>query len=92
MIHRFSRAIGAGILGVALATATFSDVSGQDDYNTGNNAPAATQPDRADDDGFDMGWIGLAGLLGLLGLMKRDRHHTHHDQGTAHTSAPRTGH
>jgi hypothetical protein len=27
-----------------------------------------------DDDGFNIGWLGLIGLLGLGGLMPRDRH------------------
>jgi hypothetical protein len=40
------------------------------------SAPATDSPTtdtRADDDeGFDLGWVGLAGLAGLLGLLRRD--------------------
>lgn len=39
------------------------------------NDPNATRTDMMndnDDDGMDMGWIGLLGLAGLLGLRKRD--------------------
>ena len=92
MVHRFSRSIGAGILGVAMAAATFSDASAQENYNTRNNTEVATRQDRADDDGFDMGWIGLAGLLGLMGLMKRNHDRVVHRDHDAQTTAPRTGH
>ena len=30
---------------------------------------------RDDDDGFDMGWLGLLGLAGLLGLKRKDNDH-----------------
>ncbi len=31
-----------------------------------------TQTDNAEDDGMDLGWIGLLGLAGLLGLRRRE--------------------
>jgi len=42
----------------------------------GSNATTA----RNDNDGFNLGWIGLAGLAGLVGLMPHDRRdRTDHD-------------
>lgn len=34
-------------------------------------------PVENDDDGMDLGWLGLLGLAGLLGLRRRDGHHHH---------------
>jgi MYXO-CTERM domain-containing protein len=42
---------------------------------TGTGAGDAAGYDRtADDDGPDLGWIGLVGLAGLLGLRRREAH------------------
>ncbi len=42
-------------------------------------AIAATAGDMTsesrDDDGFDLGWLGLLGLAGLLGLKRKDDDH-----------------
>lgn len=40
---------------------------------------ARTTTTRDNNDGFNLGWIGLAGLAGLVGLMPRDRG-VRHDQ------------
>lgn len=51
---------------------TISSSFAQD--TTRDEVGARTTTTRADNDGFDLGWIGLAGLVGLVGLMPRDRH------------------
>jgi MYXO-CTERM domain-containing protein len=53
---------------LAIAQATAMDSS----------ATATSRTTDRDDDGFDMGWLGLLGLAGLLGLRRRDNvvHHT----------------
>ena len=39
-----------------------------------------------DNDGFDMGWLGLLGLIGLAGLMRRDTRR--HDDFAPTTTTP----
>lgn len=39
---------------------------------------------QREDDGFDMGWLGLLGLAGLLGLKRKDNHIT-----PTNTTSPR---
>lgn len=56
------------ITAVALALVASSPVLAQE---------TATEPvEVADDDGFDMGWLGLFGLIGLAGLRGRRDHTT----------------
>jgi hypothetical protein len=74
-----SRYLSAAFMALALCP---QSAIGQevDDTNAATppavSAPATDSPTtdtRADDDeGFEMGWIGLAGLAGLLGLLRRD--------------------
>lgn len=52
-------------------TMTVDSSSAQD--NTLDDAGRTTTALQNDNDGFDLGWIGLAGLLGLAGLMPRDQ-------------------
>jgi MYXO-CTERM domain-containing protein len=57
-----------GSAGLALAQST----------TTNTNAPTTSSArndtgNRADDRGFDWGWLGLLGLAGLAGLMRKDR-------------------
>src|SRR5688500_5959978 len=63
----FLKGVAAGFVAIALfaTPAVAQDVGGAE--NGGTTSGGATT--RAEDDGFDPGWIGLAGLLGLLGLM-----------------------
>ena len=59
------------------------DNASQITTSTADNNPARTNA-STEDDGPDLGWIGLAGLLGLAGLMRKDRHdrHDHVDRPT----------
>lgn len=63
-----SAGLAASLLAVSAMMPT--TVSAQ----TPTTDPAVTQTvnDDRDDDGMDMGWIGLLGLAGLLGLRRRD--------------------
>ena len=63
--------VGATAIGVA--TTTPQAARAQTD--TG----AAVRVDRDDDDGMDLGWIGLLGLAGLLGLRRRETTVVHRD-------------
>ncbi len=51
---------------------TISSSFAQD--STRDGVGARTTTTRDNNNGFDLGWIGLAGLAGLVGLMPRDRH------------------
>lgn len=56
-----------------LMTASFGSVMmAQAQPAPADNPPATTDVDRRDDDGMDLGWIGLLGLAGLLGLKRRE--------------------
>ena len=58
---------------------TFAPVFAQDTElrDDGARTTAAVEDE---DDGPDLGWLGLIGLVGLGGLMRRDRDvHTHRD-------------
>ena len=61
---------------------TVSSMNAQDNRNDGVGSNTATTT-RSDNDGFNLGWIGLAGLAGLIGLIPRDRtdrrNHTDHN-------------
>lgn len=58
---------------------TFAPVIAQDTQDRDVGARTTTV-ETDDDDGPDLGWLGLIGLLGLAGLMRRDRDvHTHRD-------------
>ena len=62
------------ILALAV-TAACSVAAAQDNAGTRDDVNRTTAT-RSDDDGFDMGWLGLIGLAGLAGLMPRkDRDH-----------------
>lgn len=57
----------------SLMTASFgSVVVAQVQPAPADNRPVTTDVDRRDDDGIDLGWLGLLGLAGLLGLRRRD--------------------
>lgn len=73
---RFGRGIKTALLTMSLlAPGDVSTVSAQE----AENRPSAAR----DDDGFDMGWLGLAGLIGLAGLAGRSRDRTRHTVTTA---------
>jgi MYXO-CTERM domain-containing protein len=42
---------------------------------------------RTDDDGPDLGWLGLIGLAGLLGLKRREPHRDVAGRPATHTTA-----
>ena len=67
MFKAFSSSVLAVTVGLTLAFSCAIGV-GQD---ATNDRPEPGNSSRADDDGFDYGWLGLAGLLGLLGLLPR---------------------
>lgn len=48
---------------------------------------AAAYNRTADDDGPDLGWLGLLGLAGLLGLRRREVHRDVSRPATTHTAA-----
>ena len=50
--------------------------------NAGDNR-SSVENRTADDDGFDLGWLGLIGLAGLLGLRRRDDAHGTLNRGPA---------
>ena len=55
-------------------------VQAQDTVGLDPRVPDPTlNTDRNANDGFDLGWIGLAGLLGLGGLMGRNHERVSHD-------------
>jgi hypothetical protein len=62
-------------------------LTAQDTGGTGSNAGAGTTSHtdtaRADNEGVDLGWIGLLGLLGLAGLMRKNRDDHSHSTSTA---------
>jgi len=68
----------AAVAALGMATPTIAQAQATTDPATG----AVVQTDDAtDDDGFDMGWLGLLGLAGLLGLRK-PAHTVHRDTTT----------
>jgi MYXO-CTERM domain-containing protein len=58
------------LLGLGLGVSAYAQESGTG--GTGGTAYGDTA--RTDDDGMDLGWIGLLGLGGLLGLRRREVH------------------
>lgn len=73
MTRNFSKAIGAGILGLSMAILPLTlPVKAQvtDSPRTDTAPRTTTQSDRND---FDWGWLGLIGLLGLAGLAGKKR-------------------
>lgn len=73
MTRNFSKAIGAGILGISMAVMplTLPAKAQVTDTPSTNTAPRTTTYD--DRDNFDWGWLGLIGLLGLAGLAGKKR-------------------
>jgi hypothetical protein len=66
------RLFGTAILSLSLlATAAVTPAIAQD-AGAGTQGGASTQTENNNDDGMDLGWIGLLGLAGLLGLRKRE--------------------
>jgi len=63
-------ALNTSIPNIAFAGGTTGGTGGE--MAGGDNAGTTTTMGDGQDDGFDMGWIGLLGLLGLLGLKGRD--------------------
>jgi hypothetical protein len=58
------------LLAVALLAGTATCALAQSTDTTAGQTTAAVDHD---DDGFDLGWIGLLGLLGLAGLRRREQ-------------------
>jgi hypothetical protein len=60
----------AALLAVVLSV---PNAFGQDVATSNRGGATTGDSARADDEGFDLGWIGLAGLAGLAGLLRRDQ-------------------
>jgi MYXO-CTERM domain-containing protein len=56
------------LLGLGLGVSAYAQETG-----TGTGATTYDTA-RTDDDGMDLGWLGLLGLAGLLGLKRREVH------------------
>ena len=61
-----------------------STTTGTTGGSTTGGGAMSSQAQPTEDDGPDMGWIGLLGLLGLAGLMRKN-----HDRTTTTTAAHR---
>lgn len=57
------------LMGLGLGVSAYAQETG-----TGTGATTYDDTARNDDDGMDMGWLGLLGLAGLLGLRRREVH------------------
>lgn len=72
---------------VVLLTAGVASAQSTAATDQSGGYPEAAMP-AEEDEGMDLGWIGLLGLVGLLGLRKRSTEHvrTHNDTstGTSH--------
>ncbi len=82
MTYKALRRDTAGILLTALLVLVSAPAQGYT-QTTGDTSPSGqpvqsggqVAPADDDDDGMDLGWIGLLGLAGLLGLRRRDHDH-----------------
>ena len=78
--------LAAFLLMLALVSFVALPATAQD-TGTGTGTTTGTYQDQ-DDDGPDMGWLGLLGLAGLLGLKKRNPE-VHRDTAARTTTATR---
>ncbi|WP_306304385.1 WGxxGxxG family protein [Aureimonas sp. AU4] len=62
---------GAGIATLLLAQVSIASAQTTSPATTTTNTTRAAAPD---DNGFDMGWLGLLGLVGLAGLRRQKVH------------------
>jgi hypothetical protein len=69
MVRRIA-IVGAILAAFALENAYAQGV-GTNDMDT-VRTPTTTVDTATDDDGFDMGWLGIIGLAGLAGMIPRD--------------------
>ena len=69
----------AVVAAMALGAPATSQAQATTDPNTGTTTQT---DDGTNDDGFDMGWLGLLGLAGLLGLRKPAHTTVHRDTTT----------
>ena len=77
-ISTLSKAVGASVLALSLATLPATAQTNNAPGSTTDNSPSTTTDTtqtqgtdattRTNDDGFDWGWLGLIGLAGLAGL------------------------
>ena len=72
----------AGIVLAALLVLVSAPAQGEaqttgDTGQTLGQSSGQVAPAEDDDDGMDLGWIGLLGLAGLLGLRRREPDHVH---------------
>lgn len=68
-----TRKFGILLLALSLGGVATLPVSAQDTLDDRPDVTTRT----ADDDGMDLGWLGLIGLAGLLGLRRRDDTRSH---------------
>ena len=71
----------AGLLVVALSLGGMATIPATAQDTAGDRNGVAQQ---TEDEGFDLGWLGLIGLAGLLGLRRRDD-----DRGRVTATTPR---
>jgi hypothetical protein len=75
---------------LTFSSAAFAQGSGTTGGTTGGDGggtdtTTTRNDDRREDNGTDMGWLGLLGLAGLAGLLKKPERHVVHQ-----TDVPRT--
>jgi hypothetical protein len=66
--------LAALLILVSASTPGYAQTTGDTGQMRGQSGGQMTPADD-DDDGMDLGWIGLLGLAGLLGLRRRDHDH-----------------
>jgi hypothetical protein len=71
------------LLMASVATTRFTAAAAPTYAQDATTAAPAPAYEEQDDDGFDLGWLGLIGLAGLLGLRRK------RDDGVRTTTAPR---
>ena len=71
MWHKIKLVFVVSVVSLSLGM-TVASSSAQDTMRDGVR-PGTTTVSDVNDNGFDMGWLGLVGLAGLIGLMPRDR-------------------
>lgn len=78
-MNRFWKGLQISALTLVLAIGSATVASAQTGGGTGGGA---TTSDTRNDQGFNLGWLGLLGLAGLIPLFTRRNGTTHHSGGT----------
>ena len=70
------------------SSAAFAQGRGTTGGDGGGTDTTTRNDDRRDDNGTDMGWLGLLGLAGLAGLLKKPERHVVHQTDVPRTNPP----